>query len=250
MSYPTRRNCPMDTNPHPPPNVLAKVRALLAKAESTEFPDEAEALTAKAQELMARHHIAQVMLDDAPGRGRGAPVMVQILVEAPHADAKVRILIAVARANSCTVIWTPHLRRASVFGFADDLDAVEALFTSLLVQATVAVHRAGPQRDRYGRTRTVSYRRSFLVAFAIRIGERLQEAVDAVVEEVSATTGTDLVPLFDRRRDTVEAAAREAFPKTRPMSTSVGSADGWHAGTACADRADLGGRGGFDRLSA
>ena len=35
--------------------VLAWVRGLLAKAESTQFPEEAEALSAKAQELMNRH---------------------------------------------------------------------------------------------------------------------------------------------------------------------------------------------------
>ena len=233
----------------PPSHILERVRALLAKAESTEFPAEAESLTAKAQDLMARHRIEQAMLDDRCTAHRGGPTMVQMTVETPHADAKVRILIAVARANACTVIWTPHLRRASVFGFADDLDAVETLFTSLLVQATVAVHRAGTQRDQWGRNRTVSYRRSFLVAFASRIGQRLQEAVAAAVDEMTATTGTDLVPLLDRRLDAVEAAAREAFPRTRAMSTSVGSAEGWHAGTAFADRADLGGRGGFERLS-
>ena len=34
---------------------LSRVRALLAKAESSSFPEEAEALSAKAQELMTRH---------------------------------------------------------------------------------------------------------------------------------------------------------------------------------------------------
>ena len=50
------------------PRILDKVRALLAKAESTEFPEEAEAYTAKAQELMARHRIDRAVLG-ATGRG-------------------------------------------------------------------------------------------------------------------------------------------------------------------------------------
>ena len=37
-----------------PDGLLDKVRALLAKAESTRFEAEADAFTAKAQELMAR----------------------------------------------------------------------------------------------------------------------------------------------------------------------------------------------------
>jgi hypothetical protein len=240
----------MDAMHEPPTHILERVRALLAKADSTEYPAEAEALTLKAQQLMARHRIEQAMLDDGSVGQRGGPTMVQLTVDAPHADAKVRILIAVAHANTCTVIWTPHLRRASVFGFADDLAGVETLFTSLLVQATVAMHRAGTRRDERGRNRTVSYRRSFLVAFAARIGERLREAVAATMGEMAETAGRDLVPILDRRSAAVEAAARAAFPRTRAMSTSVGSAEGWRAGTDCADRADLGGRGGYDRLSA
>src|SRR6202035_1951697 len=39
--------------------ILARVRSLLAKAESTEFEAEADSLTAKAQELMTRHAIDQ-----------------------------------------------------------------------------------------------------------------------------------------------------------------------------------------------
>jgi hypothetical protein len=236
----------MERTSPPPPSVLEKVRGLLAKAESTEFPAEAEALTAKAQQLMARHRIEETMLEHGASAGRGRPTMLQVTVDAPHAEAKVRILFAVAEANTCTVIWTPGLRRASVFGFADDLVAVETLFTSLLVQATVAVQRAGSRRDASGRNRTVSFRRSFLIAFAARIGERLRDAVDAEVAAATTATaaGADLVLLLDRRAAEVDAVAREAFPRTRRMSTSVGSLEGWHAGAACADRADLGGSAG------
>ncbi|HEY0696309.1 MAG TPA: DUF2786 domain-containing protein, partial [Micromonospora sp.] len=42
--------------------MLGRVRALLAKAESTDFPEEADAFTAKAQELMARHRIDHALL--------------------------------------------------------------------------------------------------------------------------------------------------------------------------------------------
>ncbi|MEE3919447.1 DUF2786 domain-containing protein [Micromonospora sp. BRA006-A] len=46
--------------------MLDRVRALLAKAESTGYPAEAEAFTAKAQELMARHSIDAALLDAGP----------------------------------------------------------------------------------------------------------------------------------------------------------------------------------------
>src|SRR6478735_4305347 len=41
--------------------LLAKVRALLAKAEATTFADEAEALSAKAQELISKHSLERML---------------------------------------------------------------------------------------------------------------------------------------------------------------------------------------------
>ncbi|MFE0513034.1 DUF2786 domain-containing protein, partial [Streptomyces sp. NPDC058964] len=60
----------------PESRALARIRALLAKAEATGFPEEAEALSAKAQELMARHSVDEALLavgapsPDAPGACR------------------------------------------------------------------------------------------------------------------------------------------------------------------------------------
>ena len=45
---------------------LRRIRGLLAKAESTDFPEEAEALTAKAQELMTRHAVDAALLEAGP----------------------------------------------------------------------------------------------------------------------------------------------------------------------------------------
>ncbi|RMB71755.1 DUF2786 domain-containing protein [Rhodococcus sp. SBT000017] len=43
--------------------MLGRIRGLLAKAESTQFPAEAEALSAKAQDLMTRYAIDSALLD-------------------------------------------------------------------------------------------------------------------------------------------------------------------------------------------
>ena len=51
---------------------LGRVRGLLAKAESTEFPEEADALTVKAQELMAAYALDEALLD-APTPAASAP---------------------------------------------------------------------------------------------------------------------------------------------------------------------------------
>ena len=120
----------------------------------------------------------------------------------------------------------------------------------MLLQATGALLRAGSKRDAYGRSRTKRFRRSFLVAFAVRIGARLSAVVETTIADVSSASGTDLVPILHRRTVETEAAARAAFPHTARMSTSASDGEGWRAGTAFGDQADLGGAGGFERISA
>src|SRR5262249_42684844 len=51
--------------------ILERVRALLAKAESTEFSEEAETFTAGAQKLMARHSIDYALLAHRGGHQDG-----------------------------------------------------------------------------------------------------------------------------------------------------------------------------------
>ncbi|MEU0237312.1 DUF2786 domain-containing protein [Nocardiopsis sp. NPDC006198] len=230
------------------PAKLARIRALLAKAEATEFPEEAEALSARAQEMMARHSIDHAALAAQAGttgdtRGRRLPV------EAPYEQHKASLLSVVSEANHCRSVWHKDLGMCTVMGAAGDVDAVELLFTSLLLQATRAMRQAGATRDAYGRSTTRSFRTSFLTAFTARIGERLAEAAvtgrDRAVDEY-AESGTDLVPVLARREREVEEAFAEAFPELVEVPVASSSnAEGWTAGRAAADAADFGVR---DRL--
>lgn len=217
--------------------MLAKVRALLAKAESTTFPEEAESLTAKAQELMARHRIDRAAVE-GDARHDGA-VGRRIWLDDPYVDAKSRLVAEVANANRCQAVHLTGLGCSHVIGFAGDLDVVELLFTSLLVQATTAMAAAGQQVDRRGRSRTRSFRQSFLVAFAWRIGQRLREATDAGEAEGIAAHGDHLLPVLARRDDEVEAAVDAAFPRRERRTISASNEAGWAAGTAAAELADL-----------
>ena len=231
-----RRTAPSDDD-----GMLAKIRALLAKAESTTFPAEAEALSAKAQELMARHRIDHVLLTGgAPGAD--VPVGRRIWLDDPYADAKSQLLATVARANRCQSIELGTIGVCQVIGFAVDLDVVELLHTSLLVQATTAMAAAGPQRDPRGRSRTRSFRQSFLVAYAHRIGQRLVDAADAVEADAVAEAragGIELLPVLARRDAEVDEAVAAAFPRLRSKYVSVTNRAGWQAGTTAADVADL-----------
>lgn len=216
--------------------VLSRVRALLAKAESTTFPEEAEALTAKAQELIARYSIDEAMA--AAPRGSSGPVLRTILVTAPYASAKISLLSAAAAVNRVRTILVGRAKVTAV-GYPEDIELVELLFTSLLVQASVAMH-AADERDVQGRTR--AFRHAFLLAFAGRISVRLSAAARAAEEEAATTHGAALVPVLIERRAAVEAAVKESFPRLERRSVSASHALGFRAGAAAADRADLGAR--------
>ncbi|WP_433231919.1 DUF2786 domain-containing protein [Actinomadura formosensis] len=222
---------------------LGRVRALLAKAESTEFPEEAEALSARAQELMARHSIDQALLDAQAG-GTGGPAGRRIAVDNPYEAPKAALLTVVADANRCRAVWHRELGFSTVLGYPADLAAVEMLFTSLLVQATSAMVHAGPRRDARGRSRTRSFRHAFLNAYAARVGERLREvAGEAAGRAAAGAGGKDLLPVLAARDRAVERAVDTMFPGlTEGRAGSVSNYEGWVAGRAAADLANLNGR--------
>ena len=223
-----------------PAGLLAKIRALLAKAESTTFDAEAEAYTAKAQDLMARHRIDRALLADAAPVEASDVVGRRIGIDDPYASAKYLLLAGLAEVNGARAVWSKSLGAATVFGFPVELDIIEELFTSLLVQATAAMQREGSKEDAYGRSRTKAFRRSFLMAYGDRVAERLRHSVDDTVTTVAAETGTDLVPILAARDEAVAARVDEVFPRLRSMSASISDAEGVFAGRLAADRADLG----------
>ena len=222
--------------------MLDRVRALLAKAESTDFPEEADAFTAKAQELMARHRIDHALLVVATGE-RDWPATRRVAVDNPYEAPKSLLLQVVAEANSCRAVWAKRFGFTTIVGFPADMDSTELLFTSLLVQATRAMIQAKPATDEYGRNTTRSFRQSFLTAYASRIGERLSAATDEVSQEAADSAGgAQLLPVLAARDDAVRDAFEKQFPELTHHTATINNRQGWASGRAAADRASLHGR--------
>jgi hypothetical protein len=220
--------------------VLRRIRALLTKAESTEFPDEAEALTAKAQELMTRHAVDAALLDDgSPARTDVATRRVH--VDDPYVQAKVQLLGAVADANGVRLVWYRGLGIATLVGLAGGLDAVELLFTSLLLQVGQAL--AAAERAAGRRSGSRGFRRAFLLGYAGRVGERLTGAREEATREAARERGVDLLPVLRSRQEVVDDAFAELFPRVRSSrGRSAVDGAGFRAGRAAADSADVGTR--------
>jgi len=219
----------------PESRMLTRIRALLAKAEATGFPDEAEALTAKAQELTARYSIDEALLA-ARAPAPDAPGACRIGVEPPYEQAKAVLLDAVATANHCRTVWNEPFAFSTVVGFEADLEAVELLYTSLLVQATHAMTKAEAAQRAGGRRRTKTFRQSFFAAYAHRMGIRLAAAAETQVTD-------DLLPVLASREVAVTAHADRMFPNTTTTRLrGVTDAAGWTEGAEAADRARMGTR--------
>jgi hypothetical protein len=222
-------------------SVLEKVRALLAKAESTSFEHEADALTAKAQELMARHAIDEAVAGGLADASREKPVARRLAVDDPYARAKSSLLAAIASANGVRAVWDEEQALMTLVGFESDIDGVDVLFTSLLMQASRAMLARGRVRDTRGHSRTRSFRQSFLVAFAQRIHERLVTAARQARQDAEQDLGRSLLPVLAGRSDEVDGYTAELFPQLgRSRGATVTNPDGWVAGRTSAEMAVLG----------
>ena len=213
--------------------ILNRIRNLLAKAEATSYAAEAEALTAKAQDLMTRHSIDEALLQDEADKV--ALQSSRIHIVAPYASAKVQLLHHIGEANRVRVVWSKELAIATVVGTPVDVQQVEMLFTSLLVQATHAMLDEGGESG--GHDRSSSFRKSFLLAYAVRIGERLVEADAQATAAESEAHGRDLVPVFARQAEAIDGEFDRLFPRLRKSGTYSVNPRGWEAGRRAADRA-------------
>ena len=222
-----RRSTSTRAAPGHDPKLLARIRALLAKAEATEFAQEAESFTGKAQELMARYAIDEALLADP--RAQIDVRARRIHLDDPYAAEKASLLHVCAQAQHCQAILFLPVGMVTIVGPPTELDLTEMLYTSLLVQAVRAMTQTTGQR----RDRSPSFRRAFLVSYADRIFERLQESNSRVESEV----GAELVPVRARTTAAVEEEFTRLFPHTVASRSRSYDARGWQAGRAAADDA-------------
>lgn len=239
-----------------------KIAKLLAKAEST-TPAEAEALTAKAQELMAQYAVDEAMINMARGFSK---VKDQIV----HEEFVIVGIYRFPLAELCSFTFrfcdlrpvvlqgkNPRNIDGRVFketvvyratGFKADVDRARLLFTSLQLQAITAenvwwrenghLHEWKPKSGHYER-------RQFLFSFASAAGERMMIAKGAGQKKAETEHTSNSVALAIRDKDAlVKQAFEEQYPhlkKGRAKSMRGGSSAAHAAGDAAGRRADIGG---------
>ncbi|HMS90361.1 MAG TPA: hypothetical protein PKE56_18070, partial [Acidimicrobiales bacterium] len=117
----------------------------------------------------------------------------------PYVRARLDLLDSVSEASCCRIVTSTGWdgRIGTVVGYETDVSAVDVLYTSLMIQATVAMKgETVPVGEN-----TTAFRRSFLFGFSGRIAERLREANRIVTDEIQADTSDSVaLVLVDRKK--------------------------------------------------
>jgi hypothetical protein len=227
-----------------PDRLLNRVRKLLAKAEAEGVtPPEAQALTAKAAELMARYGIDRALLAAARPE-TDAPGSRLVDLDNPWKRVKAHLLCGLGAAMrcQCILLTTRTGLRVHMFGYDSDIERTDVLYTSVLIQmshglATAAVpDRASPR----------AWRRSWLLGFGAAVISRVREAEQAAAARAgrappAAAAGKSTALVLADRSLVIRAAVQREYPVTRQARTTY-SGTGYDAGYEKGQRADLGTR--------
>jgi hypothetical protein len=240
--------------------MLERVRRLLAKAEGATTEEERDAYNTKAAELIARYGIEEALLE-AQQSTRPTPGDRVVCLDAPYARDKGSLLAAIATPLGVRAVmvkgapvggrggvpYAPGALSMHLFGMNSDLERVDLLYTSLLVQAA---HGLAVARPRNAFESVAAYRRSWMIGFAYSIQQRLVAAEAAarstaeagIRDSSSAAAGPSVSLVLADRAALVDDALAQAYPRLRNAPTRMLSGSGGAEGAAAGKRADLGGK--------
>ena len=223
--------------------LLERVRKLLAKAEAQGVtPAEAEALTAKAAELIARHGIDRALLAAARPETDQPDNKIMDLPN-PWGRVKAHLLCGLAAAMRCQAILTagsPGSVRVHVFGYRSDLERLDLLYTSVLLQQASGLQQARvPGWAQSPR----AWRRSWLLGFATAVIAKVRAAEHAAATQAASpeATGSSRAALvLADRAQVIRGEAGRAYPLTRSARVTY-TGTGYRDGYAEGGRANIGG---------
>jgi len=222
---------------------LDRIRKLLAKAEAHGVtPAEAEALTGKAAQLMARYGIDRALLA-ATRPETDQPADRLIVIPSPWAAVQAHLLCGIASAMRCRCILLNGAASAAqvhIFGYACDIERAEVLYTSLLLQ----MHHALAATPAPAGTRSVrAWRRSWLLGFITAVIGRVRAAEERAADQVAAEPPASGTPgaavVLASRQQVIARRAQQAYPVTRKGRVTY-SGSGYRDGYTKGAQADIG----------
>ena len=214
---------------------LAQARALLAKAESTEYDEEAESLTSKAQELISRYALGR-LVEGSNDHQVSVPIVRRIWLDAPYTRAKASLVHAVlpptgarprAPMRSASPSWSvpaPTLTRLSYWSRPCWSRRTRRCCDTAVPSIATGGH--APVRS--------GSRSCWPTPLGLENGFGKRPA-----RPRSPWSRGRRLPVLQDHAGRVSAAFEAMVPHTVARSTKIGSHDGWRAGLAAAELALL-----------
>jgi hypothetical protein len=228
--------------------VATKIKALLTKAERSDFQDESDAFYAKAAELMAKHAIDQAQIDSL--NEEYVPIIVkrQFVVMAPYSLDRMQLISQVSMALGGYAYYMRQARDGSktrtrskdhntyavLIGTDSDLDQIEAMLESINRQLEISREREQDHEYFSGMGQKKVWNATFIRGYAQRIGQRLKEAYETPLQE---QTGSVALVLRDKSLMLREELAKIGV-KVQASSRQF-SESGWRSGQRAAESAVL-----------
>lgn len=215
--------------------LIAKIQALWAKADRSDFEAEAELFAAKAQQMMTAYLIEE---HEIAGVDANLVVIRKFAIHGKYSSARRSLLSAVCRTNGVYLVIDKIARKKAgggaehveMYGTAAAIDLALGLYSKLDLECLGHVSTVGQ-----GRRDVRSFRFGFVTGFAATIAARLTKTV-------AETPGAGLV-LADRRSEGQKAAHTQAKAEGVKLSsrTRYVSSAGYASGEQAGHSADLGG---------
>lgn len=243
-------------------DIVRKVQALWRKVDDPASTDaEKKAAADKARELMARHAIDEIVLQEQ-SNGKEAIVMADILLyeegdedDTLVPDQRMTLAFLIARNTRCKAIITDKEAGIYedgsaqvggcymlVYGYKSDVAMVELLYTALMSDMIVAFYKTDLRHVKKQAQRT-NIMVNFCVGYVRTIRYRLEE-INKTVHDIAESDGS-LLPVLRSREMAVQDAFDSLYPPEQRTSVEVKGytvdPNAQLAGAAAADKADLGG---------
>ena len=210
------------------------IKQMLAKAESTNHPAEAETFTAAAEKMMLRLGIDEAMLNSSSDE---KPTVVEktMVFSGSYHLGKMHAAMTIAQAMGSVFVMQAKLRNQTqlyLVGREAQVDRIIQLIESLELQSAVALKQWWKEQDTTGLTAMNKFvmRRQFMISFGRGAGYRIESEKREIIEE---TTGAELVIRNERQVAEDWARSKYSLGKARSsrMNGDIGAgAAGFSAG--------------------
>jgi hypothetical protein len=224
------------------------INNLLAKAESSTFPEESRAFSSKASELMTKWAIDDAFLNQTKNVNDLNIGVEKITIDFnSYYNGKSILLATIAKYNNIRCCAQPEIydklhktkiKTISIVGSESDRDWTQTLFLSLLTQAAQQTALAWMYSAE--EETLMNFRKSFMNGFCEEINSQLADAKERAESDAYKTYGESNVALvLVTKKDAVNDFFQDLFPNLRRTRSGNNghSAAGKAAGMAAGQNA-------------